>query len=154
MQSPAITRASALPGSAVLAASLRNHQRSFFPVCGSAPGLRIGDCLSSSRSRSSRPHIAGAAAAEGAAKLPSTSNWQGRDAFTPLGDRVDAPPLPLPSISEPVRVVVVRHGQSTWNSEGRIQVECNPQWPSHQLYYPIHWHRLWNQGGIECMRFC
>ncbi|KIY92826.1 hypothetical protein MNEG_15137 [Monoraphidium neglectum] len=47
--------------------------------------------------------------------------WTGSDAFTPLGDRVDAPPLPLPRITRRRRVVLVRHGQSTWNAEGRIQ---------------------------------
>lgn len=33
----------------------------------------------------------------------------------------DEPPLRLPSISTRKRVVLVRHGQSTWNAEGRIQ---------------------------------
>ncbi|KAI8464921.1 MAG: phosphoglycerate mutase-like protein [Monoraphidium minutum] len=47
--------------------------------------------------------------------------WTGSDAFSPLGDRVDAPPLPLPPIARRRRVVLVRHGQSTWNAEGRIQ---------------------------------
>ena len=45
--------------------------------------------------------------------------WQ--DEFTQLADRVDAPPLPLPSVAASKRVVLVRHGQSTWNAEGRIQ---------------------------------
>ncbi len=67
------------------------------------------------------------------------------DEFTSLDDRKDAPPLPLPPLSSPRRVVLVRkherftgaacvppaerasaraqvrHGQSTWNAEGRIQ---------------------------------
>lgn len=47
--------------------------------------------------------------------------WTGSDEWSDLGDRQDAPPLPLPSISGPKRVVLVRHGQSTWNAEGRIQ---------------------------------
>eukprot|EP00198_Chlamydomonas_reinhardtii_P012884 XP_001702221.1 phosphoglycerate mutase [Chlamydomonas reinhardtii] len=51
----------------------------------------------------------------------SLSLWNGFDEFTPLNDRVDAPPLSLPAISEPMRVIIVRHGQSTWNAEGRIQ---------------------------------
>jgi probable phosphoglycerate mutase len=33
----------------------------------------------------------------------------------------DVPPLRLPAISTRKRVVLVRHGQSTWNAEGRIQ---------------------------------
>jgi len=37
------------------------------------------------------------------------------------GDRKDQTPLPLPHVSESKRVVLVRHGQSTWNAEGRIQ---------------------------------
>lgn len=33
----------------------------------------------------------------------------------------DEAPLRLPSITTRKRVVLVRHGQSTWNAEGRIQ---------------------------------
>ena len=53
----------------------------------------------------------------------STAVWE--DQFTQQGDRVDAPPLPLPPISTRKRVVLVRHGQSTWNAEGRIQGSSN-----------------------------
>ena len=53
----------------------------------------------------------------------STAAWQ--DEFTELNDRVDAPPLPLPPISAWKRVVLVRHGQSTWNAAGRIQGSSN-----------------------------
>lgn len=45
--------------------------------------------------------------------------WLGSDSFTQLNDRVDAAPLPLPNITRPVRVCLVRHGQSTWNAEGK-----------------------------------
>lgn len=45
--------------------------------------------------------------------------WLGSDSFTQLNDRVDAAPLPLPSITSPVRICLVRHGQSTWNAEGK-----------------------------------
>ena len=51
--------------------------------------------------------------------------WTGRDEFSMLQDRVDAPPLPLPNLREPKRVVLVRHGQSTWNAQGRIQGSSN-----------------------------
>ena len=51
--------------------------------------------------------------------------WTGFDEFSRLRDRVDAPPLPLPSIKQAKRVVLVRHGQSTWNAEGRIQGSSN-----------------------------
>jgi hypothetical protein len=47
--------------------------------------------------------------------------WMGVDDFSQLDDRIDAPPLPLPPIKEAKRIVLVRHGQSTWNAEGRIQ---------------------------------
>lgn len=55
------------------------------------------------------------------ASAPSVSvdTWQ--DEFSSLGDRHDQPPLTLPSISSPRRIVLVRHGQSTWNAEGRMQ---------------------------------
>lgn len=51
----------------------------------------------------------------------STFHWQGADQFTELDDRRDAQPLALPVVSAPLRVVLVRHGQSTWNASGRIQ---------------------------------
>ena len=49
----------------------------------------------------------------------SVNSWQ--DEFSQLDDRCDRLPLPLPPISSSRRVVLVRHGQSTWNAEGRIQ---------------------------------
>ena len=47
--------------------------------------------------------------------------WKGSDSFSELDDRKDATPLSLPVLKESKRVVLVRHGQSTWNAEGRIQ---------------------------------
>ena len=47
--------------------------------------------------------------------------WKGSDDFTHLDDRKDATPLPLPKLTESKRIVLVRHGQSTWNAAGRIQ---------------------------------
>jgi hypothetical protein len=47
--------------------------------------------------------------------------WKGADDFSSLNDRVDAPPPPLPPLKRRCRVVLVRHGQSTWNAEGRVQ---------------------------------
>ncbi|KAL4422653.1 hypothetical protein ABPG75_008850 [Micractinium tetrahymenae] len=52
-------------------------------------------------------------------------NWTGSDEFTPLGDRKDARPLPLPRLKHSKRVVLVRHGQSTWNARNRIQGSSN-----------------------------
>lgn len=68
------------------------------------------------------PHPSTRLAAAGSSP-PSVidGQWLGSDAFTQLNDRLDAAPLPLPSISRPLRVCLVRHGQSTWNAEGRIQ---------------------------------
>lgn len=43
------------------------------------------------------------------------------DQFTALNDRIKAPPLPLPPIISPQRVTIVRHGESTWNAERRVQ---------------------------------
>ena len=60
-----------------------------------------------------------AATAEEATEQDFT--WKGSDDFTHLEDRKDATPLPLPRLTESKRVVLVRHGQSTWNAEGRIQ---------------------------------
>lgn len=48
-------------------------------------------------------------------------HWKGADQFTELDDRKDVQPLALPAVSAPLRVVLVRHGQSTWNASGRIQ---------------------------------
>lgn len=52
---------------------------------------------------------------------PAAYEWIGTDDFTHLDDRKAEPPLPLPPLSSPKRIVLVRHGQSTWNAEGRIQ---------------------------------
>ena len=52
-----------------------------------------------------------------------TTQWT--DAFTDLHDRLDSTPLSVPSVAAPKRVVLVRHGQSTWNAEGRIQGSSN-----------------------------
>ena len=54
-----------------------------------------------------------------------TYTWTGEDEFDRLNDRIDAPPLPLPSIKEARRVALVRHGQSTWNAQGRVQGSSN-----------------------------
>ena len=62
-----------------------------------------------------------AAAVADAETLESTYKWQGIDEFTELNDRRDVQPLPLPLVTAPLRVVLVRHGQSTWNASGRIQ---------------------------------
>ena len=51
--------------------------------------------------------------------------WQGHDEFDQLDDRRDEAPMPLPELNQPKRVVLVRHGQSTWNAEGRVQGCCN-----------------------------
>ena len=50
-----------------------------------------------------------------------TYSWTGTDDFTHLNDRKAQAPLPLPEIDCAKRIVLVRHGQSTWNAEGRIQ---------------------------------
>lgn len=54
-----------------------------------------------------------------------TYTWTGNDEFSSLDDRKDLPPLPLPPIRNRRRIVLVRHGQSTWNAEGRIQGSSN-----------------------------
>jgi len=43
------------------------------------------------------------------------------DEFAHLNDRLPHEPLALPQINSTCRVVLVRHGQSTWNAEGRMQ---------------------------------
>jgi hypothetical protein len=55
----------------------------------------------------------------------NTYVWEGTDEFTALNDRKDEPPIPLPEIASHTRIVLVRHGQSTWNAEGRIQGSTN-----------------------------
>lgn len=59
------------------------------------------------------------------ASAPPTATTTWNDEYTDLGDRVDQPPLPLPAIAKPVRVTIVRHGQSTWNAESRVQGSSN-----------------------------
>lgn len=55
----------------------------------------------------------------------SSYEWTGEDEFSCLDDRQAVEPLPLPTISSHKRIVLVRHGQSTWNAEGRIQGSTN-----------------------------
>ncbi|KAI7845742.1 hypothetical protein COHA_000658 [Chlorella ohadii] len=52
-------------------------------------------------------------------------HWTGSDEFSALDDRRDAPPVPLPPLDRSTRVVLVRHGQSTWNARNRIQGSSN-----------------------------
>ena len=66
-----------------------------------------------------------AASAVSAEVEEDTYTWTGEDEFDKLNDRVDAPPLPLPPIREARRVALVRHGQSTWNAQGRVQGSSN-----------------------------
>ena len=40
-------------------------------------------------------------------------------------DAQDLPPLSLPPVDRPRRVMLVRHGQSSWNAEGRLQGSSN-----------------------------
>ena len=51
--------------------------------------------------------------------------WPGHDEYDSLNDRKDIDPEPLPKLGQPKRIVLVRHGQSTWNAEGRIQGCCD-----------------------------
>jgi hypothetical protein len=51
----------------------------------------------------------------------ATYEWTGFDQFSSLDDRKNEGPLPLPLLTSPKRIVLLRHGQSTWNAEGRIQ---------------------------------
>ena len=51
--------------------------------------------------------------------------WTASDDFEELGDRRDLPPMALPAISGPQVVVLMRHGQSTWNKVKRIQGSSN-----------------------------
>lgn len=48
-------------------------------------------------------------------------SWPGHDKFDAEDDRHDKPPLPLPELSASKTVTLVRHGQSEWNTYGRIQ---------------------------------
>ena len=54
----------------------------------------------------------------------SSSSLQEVEKDRNLGPELHAPPL-FPAIKAAKRVVLVRHGQSTWNEEGRIQGSSN-----------------------------
>lgn len=51
--------------------------------------------------------------------------WDGTDEFEGLEDRRDLPPVALPPITGFREVVLIRHGQSTWNKAKRIQGSSN-----------------------------
>lgn len=83
------------------------------------------------KSNATGPHkraLAGrmcAAPAVSTEAVDETYTWTGEDEFDKLNDRIDARPLPLPPIKEARRVALVRHGQSTWNAQGRVQGSSN-----------------------------
>jgi len=83
-----------------------------------SPAVAIRVCSSP---RAPGRHLARPSAAQAVSVEDPQFLWTGQDEFSSLQDRVDAPPLPLPPIRRPQRVILVRHGQSTWNAEGRIQ---------------------------------
>jgi len=58
---------------------------------------------------------------------PETWVWsEVTDPFSALNDRQDQPPLSRPRLPLPkIRIVLVRHGQSTWNARNRIQGSSN-----------------------------
>ena len=57
-----------------------------------------------------------------ARQQPMNCVWTGDDEFSSLDDRRDEPPIPLPEcLEKELLVVLVRHGQSTWNADGRMQ---------------------------------
>eukprot|EP00878_Enallax_costatus_P007368 GHUV01007717.1.p1 GENE.GHUV01007717.1~~GHUV01007717.1.p1 ORF type:complete len:340 (+),score=19.49 GHUV01007717.1:20-1039(+) len=77
------------------------------------------------RSKTSRRYQNVTATASVQVADAQTYAWAGSDEFSSLDDRKDLPPLPLPPIQTRKRIVLVRHGQSTWNAEGRIQGSSN-----------------------------
>lgn len=97
-----------------------------------SPGLRRSELPSRARSKPTKQWCRVrrlASLSEDSEEDPPevpTWTWSGSDVFTPLDDRHDRPPLPLPSLPGHRRqVVLVRHGQSTWNARGRIQGSSN-----------------------------
>lgn len=51
--------------------------------------------------------------------------WRSDDAFVGEDDRKDLPPVPMPALETTRDLVLVRHGQSTWNQAARIQGSSN-----------------------------
>ena len=58
-----------------------------------------------------------------AVRAQSVDEWV--DEFTDLNDRKSDDPIALPTVSKRKRIILVRHGQSTWNAEGRMQGSSN-----------------------------
>ena len=102
------TTGSDAPGAAFAAQTQAHHARA--PCTSEADCKRV--CLQT-------------ASPEADAAETEEYTWQGADEYTELDDRKDLTPLALPSLPSPKRIVLVRHGQSTWNAEGRIQGSCN-----------------------------
>lgn len=68
-------------------------------------------------------HRLGALRDAGEQTTSPAGEWQ--DEFTKLEDRINSEPMSLPQITKRKRVILVRHGQSTWNAEGRMQGSSN-----------------------------
>lgn len=113
------------PSGPIVTPSHRCRHRSRRPAA--AVDLAAASCSSGRQQQQRRGSVvarsAGAAAGPAAAPASKTSVslWTGSDEYTALNDRRDLPPLPLPPLAARKRVLLVRHGQSTWNAEGRIQ---------------------------------
>jgi len=79
--------------------------------------------------RASRAVVGGArrprpaAAPLGATSSSKSDTWE--DEFTSLDDRKADDPMPLPNLTKRKRIILVRHGQSTWNAHGRMQGSSN-----------------------------
>ncbi len=90
-----------------------------------------------------------AAAVADAETLESTYKWQGIDQFSELNDRRDVEPLPLPLVTAPLRVVLVRiQGSSDFavlTPKGEAQADTTRQMVRTRM-------RLGTSGSSACSR--
>ncbi len=101
--------------------SIVHHGRSYCPCIITCPSFRNSPALKPKKfvGKAGRPMCSAAIVETDVRKQEYC--WTEVDQFTDLNDRLDSSPIPLPPIKEAKRVILVRHGQSTWNAEGRIQ---------------------------------
>jgi len=93
------------------------------PQLAAARSRLLGPCGGNRGGRGGRDKARSFVCRPAAALGVEKEKWE--DEFTDLEDRKNKEPMALPQILKRKRVILVRHGQSTWNAEGKMQGSSN-----------------------------